>query len=143
MQKICALIIACFKQQYKCESLTELLSQDRGFYFNNLFAKVRHLHHQNSLIINSSVSENRHLLLILRSLREHAPELLSDPSVTVDLLSLVIKNIDKSLCQVSQDLILVTIDIALLLSEHIRDNPFVKENPVIDKDENLEDKMRR
>ena len=72
--------------------------------------------------------------------------LLADSKVMYDLVQHVILNIDRSLCALDQNLIMITIDLAQLLSEHIKDySDTVCLPETISKDEpsSLEDKMRK
>jgi hypothetical protein len=54
--------------QLSCFSVSELLQLEAGYFFNNLFVKMRYF--------NSGVSP-KHLLLTMESLKVEAPELLA------------------------------------------------------------------
>ncbi|TNV86267.1 hypothetical protein FGO68_gene12591 [Halteria grandinella] len=127
VKTISSQIINIFKAQYSTDTIEGLLKANQGFYFTNLFAKVRFL---NPTIKNvhlttsaQTCQANRNLLLVIRSLRSYAPKLLADKKAIYDLLNLCIANTDHSLQQTDQTLILITMDIALILSEHIQDFP--------------------
>lgn len=87
-------------EQYETPTLEALLRADQGFYFNNLFAKMRFLNP--TVKLGNFVSPailNRNLHLVLKSLRSYAPKLLGDKKIIYDLLTLCISNIDHSIMQ--------------------------------------------
>jgi hypothetical protein len=78
VSKIASLILEVYQKQYEATSLGGLLTQDRRFFFTNLFSKL--ISHP-----SQSLSLSKHQLAILRTLKSHAPELLRDPRVLYDL----------------------------------------------------------
>jgi hypothetical protein len=74
VSKIASLILEVYQKQYEASSLGELLTQDRRFFFTNLFSKL--ISHP-----SQSLSFSRHQLAILRTHKSHAPELLRDQRV--------------------------------------------------------------
>ena len=78
VSKIASLVLDVYQKQYEAASLGGLLTQDRRFFFTNLFSKL--ISHS-----SQSLSMSRHQLAILRTLKSHAPELLRDPTVLYDL----------------------------------------------------------
>lgn len=62
------LILDELQIQLNCFSVSELLQVDSGYFFTNLFAKIRYF--------NSGLSP-KHILLTIESLKVEAPQLLA------------------------------------------------------------------
>ncbi|CDW82380.1 UNKNOWN [Stylonychia lemnae] len=104
-------ILQNFMSSYDVDNLGQLLELENGYYFHNLFSKIRYGSEQ--------MTASHHILQILNSLKNNTPKLLEN--VIYDLFALVIENIDKSIIQVDQKLILLSVDISELLSLHVHD----------------------
>lgn len=65
---LCSLILEELQIQLSCYSVSEMLLADDGYFFNNLFAKLRYF--------NTGMS-TKHMLLTLEALKVEAPELLA------------------------------------------------------------------
>lgn len=107
-----------------CDALLQL---DQGFFFNNLFAKLRFFGIAGKLYdqgvqkgaANGSNS-TRHLLLVLKSLKNYSPGLLA-PNIK-ELFEIICQNIDNAMVNHDQFQILTSIDICTVLTEFVRDN---------------------
>eukprot|EP00347_Sterkiella_histriomuscorum_P023218 403335497 len=119
-----------------CNNLNDILQFDNGYYFHNLFIKLKS--HSSGNLSQTQHQSDQHTLLILQSLKDHTPQLLE--SVLYELIKLVIDNIDRSVLDVNQRLILLSIDIAEILSQHIRDYSVL--HKIKHQTDELKDEMR-
>lgn len=87
----------------------------------NLMAKLRFF----------NVLCDRQVLLILRSLSKHGEELLTE--VRSELVAIVIENIDRAMTDLNSNLMQTTIDMALVLSSHIKktENVLPESDPMV------------
>jgi hypothetical protein len=70
---------------------SQLLLADEAFFFNNLFAKLRYF--GNSVVQTSN--STKHLLLVLKSLRTFAKDLLQ--GIMKELFTILCENMDKAM----------------------------------------------
>lgn len=81
-----SLVLEELQIQLSCFSVAELLLLDSGYFFNNLFAKLRYF--------NAGVSA-KHLLLTIESLRVEAPTLLA--LHLIELCELIGEQVDSAM----------------------------------------------
>ena len=84
--RLSSLTLYEFKQLYGLQVLEDLLEADDGYFFHNLFAKLRYF---------TAGMSDKHVHLCLVSLKDYAPGRLG--SVLIQLLELVGKNIDSAM----------------------------------------------
>jgi len=65
VSRLSSLVIDEFKQLYGSQSLEQVLEADEGYFFNNLFAKLRYF---------STGMSDKHVHLCLISLKDFAPK---------------------------------------------------------------------
>jgi hypothetical protein len=100
MRTINFMLLKQVGKQYEIETcsygkiISELLSRDNSFFFNNLCAKLRFFGSQ------PGGSKNiKHLLLVLRSLKDYAPDELN--TIIKDLFQITSQNLDNAI--INQD----------------------------------------
>ena len=86
ISRLSTLILDEYKLLYATTSFEEVLNADDGYFFNNLFAKLRYF---------ATGMSDKHVHLCLISLKDYAPRRMS--SVLIQLLELVGKNIDNAM----------------------------------------------
>ena len=97
-----------YKQLYGTDSFESVLNADDGYFFNNLFAKLRYF---------ATGMSDKHVHLCLVSLKDYAPQRMS--SVLRQLLELVGKNIDNAMLLLDQTKLLQALDALVTLTDHI------------------------
>ena len=65
VSRLSLLVIEEFKQLYGSQSLEQVFEVDEGYFFNNLFAKIRYF---------STGMSDKHVHLCLISLKDYAPK---------------------------------------------------------------------
>ena len=91
-----------------------MLVVENRYFFHNLFAKLKFMNR-----MTPANNNTKQVLLIFRSLKTYAKELMEE--VLYDLIELTSLNIDRFMIANNQKMMLLTIEIALLISEHVRD----------------------
>ena len=102
------LILNEFKLIYAVTNYEDLLEADDGYFFNNLFAKLRYF---------ATGMSDKHVHLCLISLKDYAPSRMA--SVLIQLLELVGKNIDSAMLLLDQAKILQAMDALVTLTDFI------------------------
>ena len=86
ISRLSSLILSEYKQVYNCTTFEEVLEADDGYFFSNLFAKLRYF---------ATGMSDKHVHLCLISLKDYAPERMRN--VLIQLLELVGNNIDSAM----------------------------------------------
>jgi hypothetical protein len=88
---LCSLSLREIQQQLGCSSVSELLVIENGYFFNNLFAKLRYFNYEMS---------STHLLLTVESLKVQAPQLLAQH--LIQLCEMVGLSVDQAMICLDQ-----------------------------------------
>ena len=103
------LILEEFKIMHGKVTLEELLDVDEGYFFNNLFAKLRYF---------ASGMSDKHVNLCLISLKDYAQIRMA--TIVIQLLELISKNVDTAMLMLDQSKILHALDALITVTDFIK-----------------------